>query len=168
MVVAGRGSQTQLFVAVVVTFLCTILQKEYEPYRHTEDNNFKLAVELQLFLTVLIALTLSNEDDAAQIALFDLLLLLSVFGMLVCLVWNVYAKLKLMRQALRKPMAEEDTEATAIKRAVQLLQLGLISNEDTRLLSTYFGKLDRMANKWNHVRAALYASPVCLSDVNEV
>jgi hypothetical protein len=142
---------------VVVTFLCAILQKEYEPYRYPEDNNFKFAVELQLFLTVLIALTLSNEDNVAQIALFDLLLMLSVFAMLICLVWNVYAKFKLMRAALRKPVLEGDAGASTIEisKAISLLQLGLISNEETRLLSTYFDKLDRMVNKWYDVSISI-------------
>ena len=44
-----------------------------------------------------------------------------------------------------------DDSAIAKRRAIRLLHLGLTTNEDMRLLTAYFAKLDAMVNKMTHV-----------------
>ena len=58
-----------------------------------------------------------------------------------------------MEQALREAavsVADEQSVA-ARQRAIRLLQLGLTTNDDMRLLAQYFAKLDALVNKMNHV-----------------
>ena len=50
LVVAGRGSVAQLFLALVISFVSFSLQVKLTPYRHTEDNVLKAAVEMHIFL----------------------------------------------------------------------------------------------------------------------
>jgi hypothetical protein len=70
-------------------------------------------------------------------------------------VGTVYAKRSMMTQALEQqalPREDGDDDSTAAKgRAIRLLQLGLTSNADMRLLTAYFTKLDAMVNKMTHV-----------------
>jgi hypothetical protein len=47
--------------------------------------------------------------------------------------------------------ANGDNSAAAKQRAIRLLHLGLTTNEDMRLLTAYFSKLDAMVNKMTHV-----------------
>ena len=56
LVVAGRGSVAQLFIAVVVSVTLLALQLVLQPYKHGEDNLFKAAVEIHICLTVTCAL----------------------------------------------------------------------------------------------------------------
>ena len=60
----------------------------------------------------------------------------------------------MMRSSLReRALAGRDEEAStqAKQRAIRLLHLGLTTNDDMRLLSSYFGRLENMVNKWSHV-----------------
>merc|ERR1740117_1910425 len=59
----------------------------------------------------------------------------------------------MMEQALREAAVSiaDEQSAAARKRAIQLLQLGLTTNDDMRLLAAYFSKLDAMVNKMSHV-----------------
>ena len=71
----------------------------------------------------------------------------SVFGAIV-------AKRTGIRRVLQEPTvtttaSEQSVEAR--KRAIRLLQLGLTSNDDMRLLSEYFRHLDAMVNSMTHV-----------------
>ena len=50
LVVAGRGSVAQLFLALVISFASFALQVRMTPYRHAEDNLLKAAVEVHIFL----------------------------------------------------------------------------------------------------------------------
>jgi hypothetical protein len=61
----------------------------------------------------------------------------------------ILAKRRVIGKALREAAAAsaDDQSTEARKRAVRLLQLGLTSNDDMRLLSEYFRRLDAMVNK---------------------
>ena len=51
----------------------------------------------------------------------------------------------MMREALQERSAsgdEEEASAKAKQRAIKLLNLGLTSNDDMRLLTAYFGRLE--------------------------
>ena len=52
---------------------------------------------------------------------------------------------KALQEASERVADEQSTEAR--KRAIRLLQLGLTTNDDMRLLAAYFSKLDTMVNK---------------------
>jgi hypothetical protein len=163
LVVVGRGSVAQLFLAVVISFVSFSLQINLQPYKHWEDNKFKAAVEVHIFLLVSIALVLKclrAEGVAAEEVLptmfYDFVLVVSFLVSIPAgFVGTVYAKRAMMTQALQQqalPRGEGDDDSMAAKgRAIRLLQLGLTSNADMRLLTAYFTKLDAMVNKMTHV-----------------
>ena len=47
LVIAGRGSVAQLFLAVVISFVTFLLQITLQPYKHGEENLFRAAVEVR-------------------------------------------------------------------------------------------------------------------------
>jgi hypothetical protein len=157
LVVVGRGSVAQLFLANTISFGSFALQVKLMPYRHAEDNLLKAAVEIHIFLLVSVALALKGlrHDQAHGTGsesemLYDVVLIISFVLMVpIAFIWAVMAKRKMMEKALREASArvadEQSTEAR--KRAIRLLQLGLTTNDDMRLLAAYFSKLDAMVNK---------------------
>ena len=163
LVVAGRGSAAQLFLAVLVSCLSLSLQLVLQPYKHREDNVFKVLVEVHIFLVVTVALVLkfldtrsvSSDQEVLTVAFYDWVLITSfVAAVPVGFVCTVCAKRSMMRASLReRAVVGEDEESMlqAKQRAVRLLHLGLTSNDDMRLLSAYFGRLENMVNKWSHV-----------------
>eukprot|EP01045_Picozoa_sp_COSAG04_P009171 COSAG04_NODE_525_length_13096_cov_16.943602_2_plen_592_part_00 len=161
LVVAGRGSAAQLFLAVCVSCTALVLQVTLQPYKHWEDNVFKALVEVHIFLVVTVSLVLkflgtdAGYQEAIDEAIYDYILLGSfVVAIPIGLVWTVCAKRSMMRASLReRAVVGEDEESMmqAKQRAVRLLHLGLTSNDDMRLLSAYFGRLENMVNKWSHV-----------------
>jgi hypothetical protein len=162
LVVAGRGSVAQLFLAVVISFVTFSLQITLQPYKHWEDNLFKAAVEVHIFLLVSVALVLKclrygegAADEVLPIGFYDTVLIGSfVVGIPVGLAATICAKRRMMEQVLQEPVAmgpDGDDSATAKRRAIRLLHLGLTTNEDMRLLTAYFAKLDAMVNKMTHV-----------------
>ena len=85
---------------------------------------------------------------------YDLVLVLSfVIGIPLAFLWAVYKKKAMMKQALQEAavIVADEQSVEARKRAIRLLQLGLTSNDDMRLLAAYFSKLDAMVNKSSHV-----------------
>ena len=81
---------------------------------------------------------------------YDWILVASfVFGVPMAFVWAVSRKKDMMEQALREAAVTiaDEQSAAARKRAIRLLQLGLTTNDDMRLLASYFTKLDAMVNK---------------------
>lgn len=85
-------------------------------------------------------------DDAILVASF-------VVAVPLAFVWAVHAKKSIMVEVLKEAaVATADSQSVeARKRAIQLLTLGLTSNDDMRLLQAYFSKLDAMVNKMTHV-----------------
>ena len=160
LVVAGRGSVAQLFIAVVVSVALLALQLVLQPYKHTEDNAFKAGVEIHICLTVMCALVLkclklqSASDEVLSVAFYDFVLVASFIGAIpVGFVWTVCAKRAMMRESLEERAAggDDDSSTRAKQRAIKLLHLGLTTNDDMRLLATYFSQLENMVNKWSHV-----------------
>jgi hypothetical protein len=166
LVVAGRGSVAQLFLAVVISFITFSMQITLQPYKHWEDNLLKAAVEVHIFLLVSVALVLKclrygegAADEVLPVGFYDTVLIGSfVVGVPVGFLATICAKRAMMQQVLQDPLAAEsgggvdgDNSAVTKRRAIQLLHLGLTTNEDMRLLTAYFTKLDAMVNKMTHV-----------------
>eukprot|EP01045_Picozoa_sp_COSAG04_P022639 COSAG04_NODE_2589_length_3889_cov_14.873119_1_plen_372_part_10 len=162
LVIAGRGSAAQLFLAVCLSCAALVLQIYLQPYKHWEDNVFKALVEVHIFLVMTVSLVLKfldtstvSDHEALDTTFYDWILVVSfVVAIPIGLVWTVCAKRSMMRASLReRAVAGEDEESMlqAKQRAVRLLHLGLTSNDDMRLLSAYFGRLENMVNKWSHV-----------------
>ena len=153
LVMFGRGTVFQLFVAVLVSCTSLVLQVHLSPYKHREDNVFKAVVEVHIFLVVTIAPVLNQlrADDAdAEIVsaqAYDAVLVISfVASIVVGFVWTVCAKRSTMKAALheRAVASGDDAEESSTKgtqRAIQLLRLGLTTNDDMRLLTTYFARV---------------------------
>eukprot|EP01045_Picozoa_sp_COSAG04_P025551 COSAG04_NODE_3373_length_2879_cov_1.062950_1_plen_332_part_10 len=162
LVVAGRGSAAQLFLAVVVSCGAMMLQVRLQPYKHYEDNVFKTLVEAHICLVVTVALVLkflgtasvSLDQEILTSSFYDKVLVLSFVLMVpVGFLWTVFAKRSVMRASLlERPTGSDDESSTQAKqRAIQLLHLGLTTNDDLRLLSSYFERLENMVNRWSHV-----------------
>ena len=166
LVTFGRGSVAQLFIAIGVSFACFTLQVHFAPYKHKEDNLFKIAIELQIALTIVIALVLksleyqessSTEVERNDARIYDYLLIISfVLCVPVCFVWTIIVKRKMMRKIMNSledgaSTIELDDTLSSKRRSIHLLQLGLASSEDLKALAQYFGRLDAMVNKWSHV-----------------
>jgi hypothetical protein len=123
----------------------------------------KAAVEVHIFLLVSVALVLKclhGEDVAVEevlpVVFYDVVLIASfVIGIPVGFMGAVYAKKAMMKVAMEEissPHDNADDDSVVAKgRAIRLLQLGLTSNDDMRLLTAYFSKLDAMVNKMTHV-----------------
>ena len=161
LVMVGRGSVAQLFVAVVVSVTLLVLQVTLQPYKHLEDNVFKAGVEVHICLTVTCALVLKclgsqNEgEEALSGSFYDYVLVGSfIVSIPVGFVWTVCAKRAMMRESLEeRAMAggEDDSSTRAKQRAIKLLHLGLTTNDDMRRLANYFSQLENMVSKWSHV-----------------
>jgi hypothetical protein len=159
LVLAGRGSVLQLFVAVCVSFVSLALQLVLQPYKHPEDNLFKVATDVHICLVVTISLIIKalgdhRDEEVLAIGFYDSVLVLTfIFAIPVTFVYSVRAKRTMMRQTLRDRASEDIGNASirAKQRAIQLLNLGVTNNDDLRLLSSYFQMLENMVNKWSHV-----------------
>merc|ERR1711969_399675 len=163
LVIAGRGSAAQLFLAVCVSFVSFSLQVYLQPYKHWEDNVFKVLVEVHIFLVVTVSLVIkflssesvSSDQEVLDSTFYDWILVASfVGGVPLGFVWAVCAKRSMMRASLRERAVVGDDEESSLKakqRAIRLLHLGLTTNDDMRLLGAYFGRLENMVNKWSHV-----------------
>ena len=163
LVVMGRGTVAQLFAAVCISCVSLVLQVHLQPYRHWEDNAFKIAVEVHIFLVVTIAPVLKDLDslDGANEEVwgkgfYDTILVGSFIAAIVLgFVWTVCLKRSMIKDALRERAAigenEDETSIKATQRAIRFLKLGLTTNDDIRLLAAYFEKLENMVNKWSHV-----------------
>eukprot|EP01045_Picozoa_sp_COSAG04_P005830 COSAG04_NODE_276_length_18405_cov_14.052278_6_plen_591_part_00 len=162
LVVVGRGSAAQLFLAVCLSCTALMLQVTLQPYKHWEDNVFKALVEVHIFLVMAVSLVLKflntsavGDQEALSTTFYDWILVASfVAAVPVGFVCTVCAKRSMMRASLHeRAVVGEDEESMlqAKQRAVRLLHLGLTSNDDMRLLSAYFGRLENMVNKWSHV-----------------
>jgi hypothetical protein len=147
LVMVGRGSVSQLFVAAVVSCISLVLQVNLSPYKHREDNVFKTVVEVHIFLVVLIAPVLKSlqSDDAeaemVPVAVYDALLVISfIASIVVGFIWTVCAKRSMMKAALRERAvtgsgSTGSSSAKATQRAIRLLRLGLTTNDDIRLVT---------------------------------
>ena len=162
LVIAGRGSAAQLFLAVLVSCLSLSLQLVLQPYKHWEDNVFKVLVEVHIFLVVTVSLVIkflssetTDDQEVLDSTFYDWILVASfVAGVPLGFVWAVCAKRSMMRASLRERTVVGDDEESSLKakqRAIRLLHLGLTTNDDMRLLGAYFGRLENMVNKWSHV-----------------
>ena len=162
LVVAGQGSVAQLVAAICISFVCFAMQTHLSPYRHPEDNVLKVAVEVQLFLTVTIALALKCLDGQSSataelaVSVYDTVLVFSfIICIPVCFLWSIYAKRSMMTRVREGETLREDAESGSTielaVRAIKLLRIGLTSNDDMRLLATYFGEIENLVNKWTHV-----------------
>jgi hypothetical protein len=159
LVVVGRGSVAQLFVAVVVSVALLAMQLVLQPYKHAEDNLFKAGVEIHICLTVTCALVLKclkrgdGGDEALPESFYDFVLVSSfIVSIPVGFCFTVCAKRNMMRESLEERAAggHDSSSTRAKKRAIKLLHLGLTTNDDMRLLADYFSQLENMVNKWSH------------------
>jgi hypothetical protein len=135
-----------LAVTISISFASFSLQMKREPYKHWEDNLFKATVEVHIFLLVSIALVLKcfkagldvEADEVLSIGFYDVLLIGSfVVGILMGFVGTVYAKRAMIKAALHEVEAPREgvtDHIVAKQRTIRLLQLGLTSNDDMRLL----------------------------------
>ena len=176
LVITGRGSIAQLFLALVISFVSFALQVRVTSFRHPEDNVLKAAVEVHIFLLVAVALVLKglrSEAGGERVPeeFCDVVLIASfVVGVPCAFLWAVSRKKSMMEQALREAAVTvmDEQSPAARRRAIKLLQLGLTMNDDMRLLAAYFSKLDAMVNKMTHVSDFFMRSSCCHDFANSV
>ena len=63
-VLIGRGSVGQLVVALVLAAGFSLLHIRSWPYKQFADNALKLAVEVQIFCTVVVGMAIKADPDA--------------------------------------------------------------------------------------------------------
>ena len=68
-VLFGRGSVAQIFLAILISFGFFSAQMKFSPYRHWEDNWLKASTEAMIFCTIVVALVL--ETDLTTERVFD-------------------------------------------------------------------------------------------------
>ena len=67
LVIADRGSVLQVVVAACLSLGFIVLHQSLWPYKLSADNLFKAAVEIQIFLTILVALVLKTDLRAEAV-----------------------------------------------------------------------------------------------------
>ena len=67
LVIADRGSVLQVVVAACLSLGFIVLHQSLWPYKLSADNVFKAAVEIQIFLTILVALVLKTDLRAEAV-----------------------------------------------------------------------------------------------------
>ena len=118
-------------------------------------------MEIHICLTVTCALVLKclgtqgEGEEVLPASFYDYVLVGSFVAFIpISFVWTVCAKRNMMRESLKeRAMADGDGDSStqAKQRAIKLLQLGLTTNDDMKLLAAYFAQLENMVNKWSHV-----------------
>ena len=91
----------------------------------------------------------SEPHSEGQLCVYDALLVISfIASIIVGFVWTVCAKRSMMKAALHERAvtrtdSNDESSAKATQRAIRLLRLGLTTNDDMRLLTTYFERVRR-------------------------
>ena len=67
LVIADRGSVLQIVVAACLSLGFIVLHQSLWPYKLSADNVFKAAIEIQIFLTILVALVLKTDLRAEAV-----------------------------------------------------------------------------------------------------
>jgi len=155
LLVVGRGTAAQLFLGILISCTSLVAQFQLQPYKHREDNIFKILVEVHIFLVMVVSLVLkylvaegAHDQEVLSAWFYDCILLGSfIAAITVGFVWTVVAKRSMMREALAdRALGKDDESSTKAKqRAIKLLHLGLTTNDDMRLLATYFSQLENSA-----------------------
>ena len=118
----------------------------------------KLATEVAIFLTLLVALMLKaapvgrGQNELIATAAYDVLLV-GVFAVVLpaAFVSTVWSEQMQMREALATGGKSDDQDAEKRRRAIKLFQLGIASGAEVRLLADYISKLDFIVNQTMHV-----------------
>eukprot|EP01052_Picozoa_sp_SAG31_P027783 SAG31_NODE_2629_length_5350_cov_2.286612_5_plen_713_part_01 len=154
---AGQGSTAQLFVGICISICSFAAQIRCQPYKHAEDNWFKTAIEMQILLTMIVALVLKNiaglaPDEVLLSRDFYDEFLTCAFIVLVpvCFVLTLLRKKWLLRHVLQYSETADDPVTSARQHALQMLQLGISSDADVELLSTFFDRVRASADRDFH------------------
>ena len=119
----GRGSPTQAFVALVLSFGFFALHTATRPYKIAADNAFRAGTEVHIFLMIATSLVLRGlEDGAAEVAAYDWTLFGSFVVLLPCgFVLTVAAKLR---------GADQTLSDTTLDGAFARMRFGLATDGD--------------------------------------
>jgi hypothetical protein len=157
LVLCGQGSLSQIFIGLCISTTSLVAQTRLSPYKHWEDNHLKVATEVAIFLTLLVAMMLkatategTSTNELVSIASLDVLLVcVFVLGLPVAFIMTILRKRGQMRQALVPAPVNVPTEER--RRAIRLFQLGIGSAAEVRVLADFIGKLDHMVNQATHI-----------------
>jgi hypothetical protein len=148
---AGQGSSAQLFVGLCISVACLAAQIRCEPYKHDEDNWFKTATEIQILLTLVVALILKSITAASEERLpkqfYDICLTCTfLLHIPVYFIFTLWQKRLQMNRVLRYS-GSDDSSGAVKQQALQMLQLGISSDADVELLSSYFDRVRASVDK---------------------
>ena len=161
LVVVGRGTVLQLYLAIFIACAALTSQVYYQPYKHGIDNLFKVCVEISIFITVVTALAtyglrqgkmveFENHEYKNAILIYDIVLLGSVASILVMFCVAVRSKWQMLKGVFDDSVSP-NVALQKQRRSMSLLQLGLTTKEDMKILSEYFGKLEDTVTTSNDV-----------------
>lgn len=158
LVVAGQGSLSQIFIGLCLSICSLAATIVAQPYKHRQNNALKLATEVAILLTLLVALVRKaapvgrGSDELLSSATYDFLLVGVYVGVLpVIFIWAIKIGQDQVQLALARCTSADPTETEKRRRAVRLLQLGIASTAQVQLLSDYIGKLEYIVNKTTHI-----------------
>ena len=137
-VLFGRGSVAQIFLALLISFAFFTAQMRFAPYRHMEDNMLKCATEAQIFVTILVSLITSHanlESEAWQQSVYNVILQVFFYclvpGAFVVTVFVKHKHLIAAEREVKSTLAEPSKELesdlappqVALNRQSKLLEL---------------------------------------------
>jgi hypothetical protein len=108
LVVAGRGSLSQLFVGMCISLCSLVAQVRLSPLKHWEDNQLKAATEAAIVLTLLAGLMVTatrqaGSEEYFSVAVYDAVLVAVLIGVLpASFVATLLHKRRRVRQALHE------------------------------------------------------------------
>ncbi len=162
LVVAGRGTVLQLYLAIFVAAAALSSQIYFQPYKHNIDNLFKITVEVSLFITVVTALatyglsqgemrTFEDHEYENAVLIYDIVLLGSVVSIFVMFCLSIRSKWQMLCTVFGDSESGLRLAFPKQRRAMSLLQLGLTTPSDMKVLSEYFAKLEDKVTMSNDV-----------------
>eukprot|EP01047_Picozoa_sp_COSAG01_P020513 COSAG01_NODE_1169_length_11408_cov_35.108056_3_plen_2198_part_00 len=136
--IVRRGSIAQLAAAILLAFVFFALHIKTWPYKQKDDNMFRAATELHVFIVILVALILQNDLrwELLTVDAYDYILFLSFFLLVPgAFLLTVYRKIRYVNSRVNK-MAGVDARERR-RRAFDLQALGLGDDADRANLLRY-------------------------------
>jgi hypothetical protein len=143
LVIVSRGSVAQVNCAAALSFAFSITHFKMWPYKLSWDNQFKAAIEGQIFVTILVALTLKNDltGEVAGEQFYDIVLVtMFTINVPIAFVYTLTAKLRHAKRLLHR-REKDSTQMAALHHALALHMAGIANEADTQILREFFDSL---------------------------
>jgi hypothetical protein len=170
LVIAGRGSNSKLFVGLLISVTSLVVQVRLTPLKHWEDNQLKAVTEVAIFLTLLTGLMVAaarraDSQEYLSVSMYDTVLVVVLVGVLpTAFLATLLYKRRRVREALqstgdaasdveqmKQTLALENSPSGERRRVFRLFQLGIASVAEMQVLVDYVDKVESLVNTNTHV-----------------